>query len=128
MNPSLSNILIALASRRRDLRMNYPALSRRCGVSLPTLKRMFTSKLGHSSFENVAAVAHALGLSVHLSATDSQDLRRQQARRKAEQVARLVQGTSALEDQAVDSAEYNRLVERSYHEFLAGPPRRLWDQ
>lgn len=41
-------------------------------------------------------------------------------------VARLVQGTNALEAQAVDDAEYRRLVERTYHELLARSRRRLW--
>ena len=50
----------------------------------------------------------------------------EQARKKAEQVARLVQGTSALESQAVDAKTYKRLVEKTYHELLAGSRRRLW--
>jgi hypothetical protein len=53
-------------------------------------------------------------------------LLRAQARAKAEEVARLVQGTSALESQAVDADAYRRLVERSYHELMAGSRRRLW--
>ncbi len=38
----------------------------------------------------------------------------------------MVQGTSALESQAVDAATYQRLIEKSVHELLAGSPRRLW--
>jgi hypothetical protein len=47
-------------------------------------------------------------------------------RKKAQQMARLVQGTSALESQAVDEKTYNRLVEKAFREILAGPKRKLW--
>jgi hypothetical protein len=42
------------------------------------------------------------------------------------QVARLVQGTSALESQAVGKDTYKRMVEKSFREILAGPKRKLW--
>lgn len=55
-----------------------------------------------------------------------EEFRCSQARMKAEQLARLVQGTSALECQAVDPETYETLVARSYHELLSGSARRLW--
>jgi hypothetical protein len=63
-----------------------------------------------------------------VGAVDVDEVLRQQARKKAEVVARLVQGTSALEDQAVDAATFARLVERTYHEMLAGSRRALWEE
>jgi len=126
MAPPLHILTASLNSRRKELGMSFSALAVRSRVSEPTIKRMFSDQPTAASFTSVAAVAQALGMPVGFTAMDPDELRRQQARRKAERVARLVQGTSALEDQAVDSAEYNRLVERSYHELLAGSPRRLW--
>ena len=79
-----------------------------------------------ASFENVTAVARALGVSWVQNETDADEFCRAEAQRKAEKIARLVQGTSALEGQGVDAATYQRLVERTYHELLAGPRRRLW--
>jgi hypothetical protein len=82
--------------------------------------------LAGASFENVAAIAHTLGVSLGATEVDAEELCRQQARKKAEQIARLVQGSCALESQAVDGQAYRRLVERSYHELLAGSRRKLW--
>ncbi|MBS0189815.1 MAG: helix-turn-helix domain-containing protein [Phycisphaerales bacterium] len=115
-----------LTSRRKALGISTAALARRSGVSEPTVKRILGGQMGEASFANVAAIAHALGISIDLCELDADELCRRQARLKAEQIARLVQGTSALESQAVDRETYNRLVEKSYHELLAGSRRRLW--
>lgn len=106
--------------------MTFAALAARSGVSEPTVKRILGGHPGEASFANVAAVAAALGAPLELAAIDVEEFRRRQARAKAEAIARLVQGTSALEAQAVDRAAYERLVERTYHELLAGSGRRLW--
>ena len=86
---------------------------------------------GHAaeaSFGNVAAVARALGVSVELGESDADTFLLKQATEKARRVARMVQGTSALESQAVDADTYERLVSRSVHELLAGSRRRLWSR
>jgi hypothetical protein len=38
----------------------------------------------------------------------------------------MVQGTSALEGQAVDGADYQRLIERTTNDLLRGSRKRLW--
>lgn len=124
--PSLSPHL--LTQSRKALGMSTAALARRSGVSEPTVKRILAGHLAEASFANVAAIVQALGISIKLGEVDADEMCRRQARIKAEQVARLVQGTSALESQAVDRETYNRLVEKSYHELLAGPRRRLWSE
>lgn len=115
-----------LVSRRKALGMSFTMLAARSGVSEPTVKRILGGHAAAASFANVAAVAQALGVSLEFGESDIDELRREQARKKAEHIARLVQGTSALESQAVDPETYRRLVEKSYHELLAGPNRRLW--
>lgn len=117
-----------LKSRRESLGMSYAVVAARSGVSEPTVKRILGGLVAEASFGNVVAIASALGASFGIEETDPEELCRQQARRKAEQVARLVQGTSALESQAVDEAAYNRLVERSFHQLMAGSKRRLWSE
>jgi transcriptional regulator with XRE-family HTH domain len=116
----------ALDRRRRELGLTFAALSSRSGVSEPTVKRILGGRLGEASFTHVVAIARALGSPIAADPQDVDEMVREQARRKAEGIARLVQGTSALEAQAVDEAEYRRLVDRSYHELLAGSRRRLW--
>lgn len=128
----LAKLSDRLDARRRALGMTFPALAERSGVSEPTVKRILgglggaVGGVGGASFAHVAAVAEALGMPLTAEPVDADAMRLAAAREKAERIARLVQGTSALEAQAVDEAEYRRLVERSVHELLAGPPRRLW--
>lgn len=118
--------VLQLASRRRALAMSISALAVRSGVPVATVKRILGGKLNEASVGNVAAVASALGTPLGFADSSIEEFRCRQARTKAERIARLVQGTSALESQAVDCKTYESLVARSYHELLAGSPRRLW--
>jgi transcriptional regulator with XRE-family HTH domain len=125
-----------LDSRRRELGISYSALSVRSGVSQPVVQRLLTGKVQAPRFPTVVAIAQSLGLaglrilddgSVKFdSASGANDLREQQARTKATRLVRMVQGTSALEGQAVSDEAYQAMVERTYHELLAGSDRRLW--
>ena len=126
----MSNILPITAerlqTRRKMLGIGFQSLALRSGVSIPTVKRIFGGQIAAASFGNIAAIAEALGLSFELGESSVDALCRQQARKKAMQVARLVQGTSALESQAVGKDAYKRMVEKSFREILAGPKRKLW--
>ena len=115
-----------LQNRRKMLGIGFQGLASRSGVSIPTVKRIFGGQIAEASFGNIAAIAEALGLSLELGESSVDALCRQQARKKAMQVARLVQGTSALESQAVGKDTYKRIVEKSFREILAGPKRKLW--
>lgn len=115
-----------LARRREELGMTHVALAARSGVSEPTVKRILSGNISSASLANVLAIAAAMEVSITTGATDADEARARQARAKAEQIARLVQGTSGLEGQAVDQAQFSKLVERSFHELMAGSPRRLW--
>lgn len=117
-----------LKQRRESLGMSYSVVAARSGVSEPTVKRILGGQVAEASFANVVAIAEVLGASFGIEEVDPEELCRQQARRKAEQIARLVQGTSALESQAVDQTAYDRLVERSFHQLMAGSRRRLWSE
>ncbi|MBX3402828.1 MAG: helix-turn-helix domain-containing protein [Phycisphaeraceae bacterium] len=128
--PNISSAISveSLSWRRRALGMSHAVVAARSGVAEPTVKRILGGQMAAASFGTVVAIAEALGVSLGAIEVDPEELRRRQARRKAEQIARLVQGTSALEGQAVDPESFNRLVERSYHELLAGSNRRLWSE
>lgn len=112
--------------------MTFDTLAARSGVSVPTAKRVVGRRIGTANFANVVAVAGALG--VHLgvnqstAADDVDAMIRARARDLAERATRLVQGTSALESQALDARACHRMTERTYHELLAGPRRRLWER
>lgn len=106
--------------------MSIAALATRSGVSVATVKRILGGKFNAASVGSVAAVAEALGTPLQFAQSSAEEFRCAQARTKAQLLTRLVQGTSALECQAVGRETYDALVERSYHELLAGSPRRLW--
>lgn len=108
--------------------MSYTALARRAGVSASTVQRILGSGVDEASFANVAAVAEALGAPIGGPAMDVDSFRAQAAREKAERIARMVQGTSGLEGQGVDAREFERVVERTFHELMAGSPRRVWSE
>ena len=122
-------LLKNLDRRRRDLGLSYDQLSKRCGVSRPTVQRILSGRHATASFANVAAIAESLGLALRLdSKVETRTLRREQAERKAKRLVALVQGTSGLEGQAVDETAVASMVEQTTHELLAGSKRKLWSE
>jgi predicted transcriptional regulator len=125
-----------LDSRRRALGIPYRVLSELSGVSQPVIQRLLSGKVGAPRLPSVLAVARALGLDVIRisedgsikfdSSVDAQALRERQARKKAKKLVGMVQGTSALEGQAIGEADYQAMVDSTYHELLAGSNHRLW--
>src|SRR5438309_1799874 len=92
-----------LNARRRKLGMSYAILARRSGVPLSTVKRILQGGRLAPSFSNVLALAEALGAGFHFDRSAGvEEFRERQARKKAEALLGMVQGTSALEAQAVD--------------------------
>lgn len=126
MTRTQSILIDGLAKRRRVLGMSYAALSERSGVSEPTVKRVLGGRAVGASYGTIEKIAAALGASLELREVDSEQFRADQAHRKSTRLAAMVQGTSSLEGQGIDKRTYQRLVERSCHELLAGSRRRLW--
>ncbi len=118
-----------LDTRRRELGLSYELLSKRSGVSRPTVQRVLSGNHAQASFANVVAIAESLGLAVRLDSTvDVRNLKSEQAKRKAKKLVSLVQGTSGLEGQAVDKKAIESMVEQTTHELLAGSKRKLWSE
>ena len=122
-------LLKDLDRRRRALGLSYELLSRRCGVSRPTVQRILSGRHTAASLANIVAIAEALGLALRFdSRIAPQTLRREQAQRKAKKLVALVQGTSGLEGQAIDPETVAAMVEQTTHELLAGSKRNLWSE
>jgi len=120
------NILDDLGRRRRSLGMSYDELGRRCGVPVSTLKRVMGGEVT-ASFSTVSAVADALGVDfAKAPAEEIPAMRERQARAKARSLVALVQGTSALEGQAVAPADVELMEQRTAAELLSGSARKLW--
>jgi len=116
-----------LDQRKRALDMPLNELSRRANVSPSTVRRVLAGERG-ARFDAVSAIADALGVPVLDidRARDIDEMRRDQAVSKAEKLVGLVQGTSALEDQAVDEVYIRHMVQKTINELLCGPRSRLW--
>ena len=126
--PRQSGIGAQLERRRKALRMSHKLLALRSGVSLPTVVRIVHNGGEHATYSNLTAVARALGMDFHLRADfDEQTFAERQAEEKARTIVGMVQGTSALESQAVDSGTYQQMVKQTVHELMAGPRGKLWN-
>ncbi len=115
-----------LEKRRTELQMPRAMLARRSGVSLPTVNRILSGQHSGATFANVVALAEALG--IELTAVrqgTSSEFREKQATRKARNLVRLVQGTSALEGQGLDQEELDELIGRTSKELFL-TKRKLW--
>ena len=116
-----------LNARREALGLSCAALASRTGLSLRTVQRVMSGEEQDPGFGTVTKLADALGVSLRIDEGDDVEaFRRKQAERKAERMLTLVQGTSALEAQALDKKTLRQLKQRTVHELLAGSPRRLW--
>ena len=125
----IRSIFQTLNRRRQDLRMSYAIVARRSGVSLPTVVRILTGRSPHASMENVWSIAASLGMDLCLAPqAEPGAILETQATRKAQQLVGRVQGTSALECQAVDQQTIEALTRQTVHELLAGSAIRLWSE
>ena len=117
-----------LEKRRRELGMDRSTLARLSHVSLPTVNRIMSQQHPRPTFAHVAAIADVLGVELTLvSKTDSEEMRREQARAKAKPLVGLVQGTSGLEGQALDQQELESLIAKTAEKLLQSK-RKLWSQ
>ena len=123
-----------LEQRRRDLGIGYPALGERAGISVQTLKRIFSGKANNPTLQSLQAICRVLGLQLIIDGSmikthakkSVQELREVAAMEKAKRIVKLVQGTSALEAQAVGISSVRDMVSRTVNELLAGSSRKLW--
>ncbi len=125
--PSDAVILKVLDKRRGDLGLSYELLSKRSGVSRPTVQRILSGRHSAASFANIVAIAQSLGLDLRFDTKiDARKLKREQAQRKTKKLVSLVQGTSGLEGQAVNQKAVESMIEQTAHVLLAGSKRKLW--
>jgi hypothetical protein len=117
-----------LQERRFKLGISDEAISRLSRVPIATVRRVLRHP-ERSVLGNVSAVGRVLGIDYeNLVVLPVEEVLKARAVEKAKYVARLVQGTQALESSAVDSDAYNRLVAVATGQLLAGSKRKLWDE
>lgn len=125
----MSTLQAKLRKRRKELGIPYEDLAARSGVSVATAKRMLSGSLESATLKHIAAVASAMGMSLEIrEESPAVDLKEEAARQQASRLVRMVQGTSALEAQAVDDRQLDKMQRESVHRLMAGSPRRIWAQ
>lgn len=130
---SLLQLPIRLEQRRRSIGMSKKVLATRAGISLPTVNRILSGKEKRLAITNIEAIARALSVVIQLGATigfeeieSGHELRKKQAALKAMRIVKMVQGTMALEAQAVEPSRLQEMIEQTTCELLAGSPHKLW--
>jgi len=124
---SATYIFKGLEQRRRALDMPLKELSSRANVSPSTVRRVLSGEPG-ARIEVVAAIGDALGVPRlnFPEARPTSKMRRLQAAIKARKIVGMVQGTSALEAQAVSDEDKRLMIENTINELLTGPRSQLW--
>ena len=118
-----------LELRRHELGMSKATLAKRAGVSLMTVNRILSGEDRGPRVTNLQAIAAALGVQIGIAeASSALEFRKAQAAAKAKRLVRMVQGTMALEAQAVDSHTIADMIEQTTCELLAGSDRKLWNE
>ena len=123
-----TDILLNLEHRREALGMPLKELSKRANVSLGTIRRAAAGESG-IAIGTVTAIANSLGirdLRAFSGARRPDRMRYLQAALKARKIVGMVQGTSALEGQAVSQPDRKLLIANTINELLSGTHSRLW--
>ena len=127
MVQAIQSISKRLNERRERLGISCSVLARRTGISLRSVQRILSGEETNPGFSTVAGLARELGVGVRFDdEVDVRTIRRRQAERKAERLLAIVQGSSALEAQALSRETIRDLREKTINELLAGSDRKLW--
>lgn len=106
--------------------MPMAALARRAGLGLRTVQRTLSGEAPDATLGTTIKLAEALGVAFGLK--EDPEMRRRAASAKAQRLAGMVQGTSALEDQAVEAEVLQKITDRLKDELLVGPGSKLWNE
>jgi transcriptional regulator with XRE-family HTH domain len=118
--------LRALNERRKALQMSEEALARRSGLSRVTVSRLLAGRHPKASFVHIAALAEALGVHIEFQAVETTEFVQEQARHQAGRLVGMMQGTMALESQAVSPEFAQQLEADAAGRLLNGPWKKLW--
>jgi transcriptional regulator with XRE-family HTH domain len=116
-----------LRQRRKELGMSMGIVAEKSGVGLRTVQRVLSGKELTAKLTTVLSIAEALRVALQpIEVASSHSVRQQQAKRKAAELAAMVQATSALEAQAVPEKELREIEEQIASQLIHGSRRQLW--
>ena len=120
------HLLERVKSRRNDLGMTLDNISKLSSLGNRTVTRFFSGE--DVKLSTVEKITIILGLDfAGNEVVDIETLRLKRAKEKALYIVSLVQDTSALEMQGLESNEINSLLEDTKNQFLIGEyQKNLW--
>lgn len=123
LNPSLK---YKIKRRIYEAGMDLKNLNKIVDLDKKDLIRLFNADF--TSKNSIEKTTHLLGLNSYgREITSVKQLRKDRARSKAIRVVSMVQDTSSLEEQGLESMSIKRMIVRTEKEFLKGPySSRLW--
>lgn len=115
-----------IIARKEHLNITIENLAKLSGVGIRTINRLLKNE--DVKLSTVEAVTNVLGLDFAGNEQISlKELQKQRAKQKALYLASIVQGTSALEMQGLDTDSINKIVAMYENEFLYGNYKNtLW--
>jgi transcriptional regulator with XRE-family HTH domain len=128
-------LLSRIELRRHAIGMSKAQLAVRAHIPIATLNRILSGREKRIAFDNVRALAGALGIVIRLGSTMTLEepelaveVCKKQAEQKAGRLVRMVQGTMGLEGQAVGDDDLKEMVEQTTCVLMAGSRRKLWSE
>lgn len=133
MNTAIQNkfslaLMSYLDSRRKEIGMSMKILSQRSALGMRTVQRALSGNEPNVTLNTVLSIADALKVELPMprEIVSAYRVRREQAERKATVLAATVQGTSALEAQAVPRKALLEIEEELADRLATGSRRQLW--
>ena len=125
---AISRALLLLRTMNAAQKSSLHELHLQTRLAKSTVFRILRGKTDSVRFGYVQSVAGVLGLAFGRPAVDPEELRRQEATKKARLLRRLTQGTMGLEAQALSDDVLDDLEEETIAKLLAGKGRKLWSE
>jgi transcriptional regulator with XRE-family HTH domain len=126
-NSRAAILLNSLAARRKELRMSLQVVAKRSGLGLRTVQRVLSEREPNAKLDTVLRIADALNIELRPKEAGSAHLvRKRQAMKKAANLASMVQGTSALESQAIPKNDLRDIKAEMAARLSTGSSRQLW--
>lgn len=117
--------MITLKERMTSLKMSQVALARRSKLTLEDLQAVLDHPTDATA-SSVERVCFCLGMSRDgLPLVPNRTFRKHAARKKAQFVVSIVQGTMGLEAQGLDAVARAKLLQKTYKRFERNP-QELW--
>ena len=107
--------------------MSFRVVAERSGLGLRTVQRVLSLQEPGARLDTVLQIADALSVELCLREIGTAHrVRKREAAKKAVRLAAMVQGTSALESQAVPKNDLREIKDEIAARLLSGSSRELW--